>query len=148
MHAQYDDITSRIDTPPVWFDEFSVPRYCEFAPYRSASIHIGEIALVEITCQSCLRVFHVGFSRLNVPSGTIAGAIRARTLHYGDPPNVRCCDAGPSMNSVPRCVLEYWHRFDQQYVENGLIVNNAYFTWVRDRSLETSILPDWAKVLR
>ncbi len=136
MHAPYDDIISRIRTPPVWFHEHAVPRYCEFAPQRSASIYVGEIALAEITCQECGRVFHVAFSRVNVPSGTIAEAIRAKTLHYGDPPNVRCCAAGATMNSITRRVLEYWHRFDQRYVENRKIMNLLYFHWIRDRSLE------------
>jgi hypothetical protein len=79
MHAHYDDIISRIGIPPVWFDDHAVPRYCEFAPEKSASIHIGEIALAEITCQECGHVFHIAFSKLNVPSGTIAEAIRAKT---------------------------------------------------------------------
>jgi hypothetical protein len=145
MHAQYDDINSRIGTPPIWFDEHAVPRYCAFAPHRSASIYVGEIALAEITCQSCGQAFHVAFSRLNAPSGTVAEAIRTKTLHYGDPPNVGCCGAGPSMNSVPRRVLEYWHRHDQRYVENRMIIDQAYSDWVRDRSLEaTDIGPDWA----
>jgi hypothetical protein len=147
MYAEYEDITSRIEIPPVWFDEYSVPRYCEFAPSRSSNIHLGEIALAEITCQSCRRLFRVAFSRLNVASGTIAEAIRTRTLHYGDPPNIRCCLAGPSMNSVPRRVIEYWHRHDQRYVQNREIKDRAYFIWARDPSLELDILPEWAKII-
>jgi hypothetical protein len=145
VHNIYDDITSRIDTDPVWFDEHAVPRYCEFAPGRSVSIYLGEIALAEITCQSCKRLFRVAFSGMNVASGTIAEAIRSKTLHYGDPPNVRCCQAGASMNSEPRRVIEYWHRHDQRYVENKVIKNDAYFRWLRDHSLEVDIRPDWVK---
>jgi hypothetical protein len=149
MHATHDDIISRIGTPPVWFDEHAVPRYCAFTPHRSASIDIGEIALIKITCQGCGRVFHVALSAVNAPSQSIAEAIRAKTLHYGDPPNIECCVAGPSMNSVPRRVLEYWHRHDPRYVENRRIINpSAYFDWVRDRSLEEiDIVPDWARSL-
>ena len=31
-------------------------------------------------------------------------------VHYGDPPNVGCCGAGPVMNSVMHRILEYWSR--------------------------------------
>jgi hypothetical protein len=153
MHASYDDIISRIGTPPTWFDEHAVPRYCAFGPERSASIHIGEIALAEITCQECQRRFQVAFSPVNFREQTIAEAIRNKTLHYGDPPShdgdsadPRACLAGSSMNSEPRRVLEYWRRFDRRYVEGNLIIDNAYFTWVRDPSLQIDIQPDWVDV--
>src|SRR5215831_15129111 len=119
MHASYDDITSRIGIAPIWFDEHAVPRYCAFEPARSASIHIGEIALAEITCQECQRRFRVAFSVVNCREQTIAEAIQNKTLHYGDPPrhggdpaDRYACGAGASMNSEPRRVLEYWRRFD------------------------------------
>jgi hypothetical protein len=140
MHESYDDIMSPIGSPPIWFDEHAVPRYCVFALDRSASVYVDEVALAEIMCQECGRVFHVAFSRANVPSGTIAEAIRAKTLHYGDPPNVRCCAAGNTMNSIPRRVLEYWHRAHKEYIENNKIINwAAYSRWVRDPSLEVDI---------
>jgi hypothetical protein len=153
MHASYDDITSRISTPPIWFDEYAVPRYCAFEPARSASIHIGEIALTEITCQECQRRFRVAFSVVNFREPTIAEAIRSKTLHYGDPPrhdgypaDRHGCHAGASMNSEPRRVLEYWRRHDRRYVEGTRITNSAYFEWVRDPSLEISIQPEWVVV--
>jgi hypothetical protein len=153
VKASYYDIISRIGDPPIWFDEHGVPRYCEFAPQRSASIYVNEVALAEIACQGCGRVFHVAFSGVNVQSGTIAEAIEAKSLHYGDPPNIECCAAGPTENSIPRRVLEYWHRcFDERYVENdrrlGIrVVKNpvAYFEWIRDRTLEVDICPGWAR---
>jgi len=44
MHASYDDILSRINTPPICFEEHAVPRYCAFEPVRCRpGIHIGEI---------------------------------------------------------------------------------------------------------
>ncbi len=88
MHASYDDIMDRISMAPLWFDEHAVPRYCEFEPKCSAGIHIGEIALAEITCQACQRRFRVAFSAVNFREQTIAEAIRNRTLHYGDPPRL------------------------------------------------------------
>ena len=153
MHASYDDIMSRISTAPIWFDEHAVPRYCAFGPYRSANIHIGEIALAEITCQECQRRFQVAFSAVNFSEQTVAEAIRNKTLHYGDPPrhdgdpaDRHACSAGASMNSEPRRVLEYWRRHDKRYVKDKLITDNAYFTWVRDPSLEIDIRPAWVEV--
>jgi hypothetical protein len=156
MHNDYDDIISRINTPPIWFDEYSVPRYCEFEPQRSPSIHINEIALVEITCQRCKRRFLVALSVLNFTKSKIAEAVRNKTLHYGDPPwhyrssgakDDRC--TGNSMNSEPRRVIEYWSRGDKKYVVDSeigqKIANMAYFDWLRDASLEIDIQPIWVK---
>jgi hypothetical protein len=97
VYQSYDDILSRIAEEPVWFDEHAVPRYCKFAPDNLANIYAGEAALAEVTCQVCKRLFRVAFSR----SGTIADAIRSRTLHFGEHPNVKCC-GNAHMNSEPR----------------------------------------------
>ena len=94
---------------------------------RLASIHIGEIALIEITCQECQRRFRVALLVMNVPEQTIFKAIQRKTLHYGDTPRHDShdaadsdeCIAGASMNSEPRHVLEYWRRHDRRYVEGG-----------------------------
>src|SRR5258708_13858080 len=118
MDGTYDDIISRIGIPPVWFDEHAVPRYCAFTPHRSASIHIGEIALIEITCQGCGRVFHVALSAVNAPSQSIAEAIRAKTLPYGDPPNIACCVAPPSSNIFPSHGLSHTLLHDPRPVQN------------------------------
>ncbi|MEM9638254.1 MAG: hypothetical protein AAGA94_11455 [Pseudomonadota bacterium] len=120
MHHHYGDILSRIAEPPLWFDENAVPRFDPFTVDRVANIYANEVALVRITCQGCKSSFDVAFSGVKVsrplpadakrdgPSPMIRDHIRARTLHYGDPPNIRCCAGGPSMNSVPRQVMEYW----------------------------------------
>ena len=112
MHASYDDIISRISTPPIWYDEHTVPRYCSFEPGRSASIHIGEIALAEITCQECQRRFRVAFSAVNFQRQTIAEPIHNKGLHFGDPPrhdgdigDRPACLAGASMMSETRRAL-------------------------------------------
>jgi hypothetical protein len=98
------------------------------------------------------RKFHVALSPVNLCDGTIAEAIRSRTLHYGDPPrhdgdpnDRQACAAGASMNSEPRRVIEYWHRHDRRFVEGSRITNMAYFEWVRDPSLEIDIQPDWVE---
>lgn len=133
MNTEYADIRSRIQEEPSWFDEYAVPRYGAFSPRMVASIYAKEVALAEVACQACRRLFRVAFSHINgTPGTTIAEAIQARTLDYGDPPNVRCCAAGPSMTSVGRRVLEYWTRKDRR-------------DWKRDSRLEVDITPDWAR---
>ncbi|PDT81521.1 hypothetical protein CO676_21130 [Sinorhizobium sp. BJ1] len=161
MHAYYGDILSRIDEDPRWFDEHAVPRYCEFEPNQVVGISVEEVALAEIACQSCRRHFRVAFSGVNVKSletpqerqarvadqlnfRPIADAIRARTLHYGDPPAVNCCLAGSTMNSVPIRVIEYWARGDRQYLDGGRITDMRFFEWARDEALEIEITPDRA----
>lgn len=116
MHRRYNDILDRIPEPPTWFDEYAVPRFCTFAPDRIADIYATETALVEIACQDCKHAFLVAFSMgrmetvLHPDRPTLAGRIRERTLHYGDPPNIQCCPAGPTMNSDPIRVVEFWQR--------------------------------------
>jgi len=128
VYQCYNDILSRIADQPIWFDEHAVPRYCDFAPRHLANIYAREAALVEVTCQVCKRLFRVAFSEANWRRGKIADAIRSRTLHFGDPPNVDCC-GNASMNSEPRRVIEYWRR--------------GSTTWDRDPSFEVDIRPDW-----
>lgn len=148
MLNDYADIRDRIPEKPKWFDENGVPRYCDFAPDQCADIYADEAVLALITCQGCQEVFRVAFtisSHDKIVAGmrmggkeehfaeamkmTLAQKIRDKTLHYGDPPNTRCCAAGPTMNSEPRLVLEYWHR--------------ERLDWVRDSDLEGNIEPDW-----
>lgn len=129
MLNAYTDITERIAEPPLWWDESGVPRYCDFAADRVANVYAREAVLFEIACQACGREFRVALSSGKAPS--IADAIRSHELHYGDPPNVGCCVAGHTMNSVPLRVLQYWRR-DQ----------TTGFAWERDRSLEVAIEPE------
>ena len=127
MNHHYADIRTRLGEP-TWFDEHAVPRYCSFAPAHLANIYADEAALVEIECQSCSMQFEVAFSwslcdavmppfSWDSPLPCLAWQIVDRSLHYGDPPNVRCCPAGPTMNSVPRRVRQYWR--------------SRHFTWER-----------------
>jgi hypothetical protein len=135
MHHHYDDIRSKIAEAPQWHDEFAVPRYCAFAPGETSNIYAREAALVLITCQGCGAVHKVAFTSCSMDMvkkrPSIADRIRGKSLHYGDPPNAGCCAAGPTMNSEPRKVLEYWRR--------------EKCDWVRDPSLEISIEPEWAE---
>ena len=152
MHCDYSDIRDLIQQAPLWFDERAVPRYAQFEPGRAANIYCDECALVEITCQGCGKAFQVAFSSdvmrriATFPDGTVkerptlAEHIGGKTLHYGDPPNIGCCAAGPTMNSEPQRVLEYWRRHHQQYVKDGRVQDVvAYMEWRRDPELEISI---------
>lgn len=160
MNNSYEDIRSRIAEEPKWFDEEAVPRYCTFAPRETANIYADSSCLVEITCQGCGHAFQVCFSdsrtrRLlraldalraegveattelmqeRAELLTLEHAIETRELHYGDPPNIYCCAAGPTMNSVPRRVLEFWGRNpDLRSAER----------WLRLPEYEVDIVPDW-----
>lgn len=138
MHHDYEDIRSRIAEPPQWFDESAVPRYVEFAPDHLSNIYAREAALVEIACQACQKRFKVAFSRCTMDDvreriagrepRLLADAITAKAIHYGDPPNVGCCPAGPTMNSDPLRVLEYWRRDD-----------TVDYEWSRNPALEIDV---------
>jgi hypothetical protein len=149
MNNYYDDIIKKIDEEPQWFDEAAVPRYCKFSPKELADIYADECALVLIACQDCRHEFKVAFSqdmmgrmkwewmykglggkqaKKNLKAPTIAESIRDKTIHYGDPPNIRCCPAGPTMNCDDIKVLEYWERNSKTNHE-----------WKRKESLEIDL---------
>lgn len=143
MLASYADIRDRIATPPLWFDESGVPRYEPFHPELSANIYADEVALVEIACQACEQTFHVAISStlserlmrqvtqaLDGLPASLAERIADKSLGYGDPPNVGCCPAGPTMSSDTIRVLEYWH------FPNGLGGG-----WAREASAEVAFDP-------
>jgi hypothetical protein len=133
MHHHYKDIRERIAGEPLWFDENGVPRYCEFTPRDAANIYANQIALVLIRCQQCQREFKVAFSwSMNdyiCGRPSLVDEITSGSIHYGDPPNIECCPAGPTMNCDDLRVLEFW-RNDERGLEK-----------VRDPSLEI-VLPD------
>ena len=139
MNHHYNDITKRIPEKPKWWDENAVPRYCKFAPNETADIYATEAALVLIECQSCGTPFHACLSdslgsrvvEMRDPEQDLAALIREQAIHYGDPPNTECCPAGPTMNSVPIRVVEFWRQTKR--VE-----------WERDAALEIYVRPDWA----
>lgn len=111
MNHHYADIRDLIDEEPHWWDEHAVPRYCYFMPGECANIYAREVALLQIECQACARKFEVCMSSDPFDSSTsFADAVRQGTIHYGDPPNIACCPAGATMNSVPLEVLQFWRR--------------------------------------
>lgn len=123
MNNEYHDIRSRIAEPPQWWDEYAVPRYCDFAPKHAANIYATEAALVLIQCQSCETEFRVCISGRG---GWIAPQIRDGSLHFGDPPNTGCCLGGNTMNCIDVRVIEYWRR-------------RAGSDWERNSSLEIGL---------
>jgi hypothetical protein len=135
MHTEYSDIMERIAEPPKWFDEHAVPRYCDFSPREVADIYASEALLAEIACQGCERRFLVAMSWCEhdgllrkVP----APSENRSVIHYGDPPNVSCCAAGPTMNSVPLRVVEFWSRATTD-------------DWTRVPEHEGPLVPWWTK---
>jgi len=150
MHHDYSDIRNLTDADPNWFDENGVPRYCNFHPEHMANIYAAEAVLACIECQACKTQFHVAFSELNQKHklwdenqgkrvAFLSDLIVARALHYGDPPNIRCCDAGPSMNSVPVTVIEYWVKPYIREETGRQIRDPSLLNWTREKDFEQSI---------
>lgn len=129
MNNSYDDIRMKIAEEPRWWDEHAVPRYCDFSPSEAANIYADECCLVLIECQGCDEEFHVAFSQTwyetMETTRALASYVKDGDLHYGDPPNADCCAAGPTMNSVPVKVVEFWRR--------------EQFEWERVPELEVDI---------
>lgn len=82
----------------------------------------------------------------------LSDLIAACALEYGDPPNIECCAAGPSMSSVPRRVLEYWVKpvargegVERHPKLGVMVVKELTATeFIRDPAYEIDITPDWA----
>lgn len=116
MHHHYSDIRDRIAEPPKWFDEYAVPRYSDFTPDETANIYANRAVLVEIECQDCERSFLVcistGSMEQHIQGIDLWKAIADGSLHYGDPPNIQFCPAGPTMNCMDIRVVEAWDKQD------------------------------------
>jgi hypothetical protein len=137
MNNYYADILALSPTSPIWWDENAVPRYCAFSPEEKADIYTDEVVLFHVRCQACRKGFHVvqsakrQFICEKVDYWPLAGQIITKMLHYGDPPNVDCCSGGPTVNSEPNLVLQYWRR------------DWKSFSWIRMPEYEIDIMPDW-----
>lgn len=142
MHESYADITERIKELPSWWDEYAVPRYERFVPRMSANIYAKYVLLMEIACQSCGKRFRVAQSQSEYdymftgqPPYDLLEEARKGSLHYGDPPNYGCCAAGPTMNSVPLKIIEFWQRNWAEETGWGRI----------DELTNKDLTPDWAE---
>jgi hypothetical protein len=118
MHCEYDDIRSKITEPPKWFDENAVPRYCDFEPGQLADIYAFECCLLRIECQNCGQEFDVAMSessmdrmRHKMMFGTyepsLSDLVRRGDVHYGDPPNARCCQARAAVLASAVASVDY-----------------------------------------
>lgn len=142
MLNDYSDIRSRIEEEPKWWDEYGVPRYCDFSHERVADIYANDCALVEIACQACQRRFLVAFSWSKSSKPLTVEDIKR--LHYGDPPNA-CCGIGATMNCEDLRVVEFWQRGGEEFTApdpnypTGRICLPGYFEWRRVPELEIPI---------
>jgi hypothetical protein len=105
MLLNYDDITSRILSKPIWWWH-GVPRYAPFEP-RLATLHGDEVALVRSRCQMCGRIFDV--SALRSEYSIRDHLVLYGSVHVGDPPIHADC-GGNSQTSEQVELLEYWQR--------------------------------------
>lgn len=126
MKPDYSDILNRLGAP-VWWDEAGVPRYEEFSPEKTVRLGSDRAALLEIACQGCGEVFIVATSSNKESFNEKA---KLGKLGYGDPPVTSCCTIGPTMNSIPVKIIEFWQKDDR--------------SWERRRDLEGPIECVWA----
>src|SRR3990167_11191431 len=96
VHYHYRDIRSRIAEPPKWWDEHGTPRYCDFGPGETSDIYFKECCLLRIRCQDCGAKFDVCMSwnlldKAMHDAASLSERIENGSIHYGDPPNDRCC---------------------------------------------------------
>ena len=132
MHHDYADIRSKIPEDPKWFDEHSVPRYCDFSPSEVADIYAREACLALIACQNCGHKFKAAYAWSDFDKladrPALSVIVPSKRLWRGDPPNINCCPAGPTMTSDDLEVLEFWTR-DM----------NKFRKWTRVPELEISL---------
>ena len=130
MKHHYNDIRELLGTPP-WWDEVGVPRYCKFGPDETNCIYANEVVLFAITCQNCGHSFVVALSWHPLHDcHSLKERIEQNTLHYGDPPNIGCCASGATMNSIPKHIIQFWHKPE--------------WDWKRVPELERAIVCEWA----
>lgn len=161
MHHDYQDLLALTDQPPVFWQQGGVPRFTVFSPEAAPDIYADEAALVQIRCQACGHPFDVCFTSSALDRLTrsfrstrsaskaakigekfrISEQIKAGALQYGDPPNIGCCPAGPTMSSEAVRVIEFHRRNHPQYVKDGRISDyEAYSLWERVPDLEVEFV--------
>lgn len=132
MKHFYEDILKLTKKKPSWFDEHGVPRFCRFHPNKVNDIYASEVVLMRIECQSCRHRFRVALSWYRLSGERSLTEWGPNNLCYGDPPNIWCCSSGPSMNSVPKRILQFWRKD-----------KTTEYKWERAPELEVAIDCGW-----
>ena len=121
MKNGYGDVVAAAGEP-AWYDENGVPRYQEFHPYGCVNKRALEAFLVEVRCQACGRAYPVAITWDGNPQYLAGMALGPglplsqghsapnSSLHYGDPPNVGCCNSGHTMSSDFVRIIQAWTR--------------------------------------
>lgn len=125
MNHHYAEILAAFPIPPLWWSENAFPRWVEFTPKELDNIYASECVLLEIACQGCGHKFVVAMSRSAAAYRLTEDGLdwSEEPPHYGDPPNIGCCDAGPTMNVDLVRVIEHWRQ-------------NKGLDWVRVEAVE------------
>jgi hypothetical protein len=112
MNQAYEDITKRLG-PPLWWDEYSVPRYDPFRPELCNDIYAIEACLLEIGCQRCGRRFLVAeaWDEMDGIQGIarLSDRIADGSVYWGDPP-IHDDPSGNTESSDPLAVVAFWTR--------------------------------------
>ena len=122
MYNYLADIIDKLGEPIWWDSEAAIPRYCEFHPDELNNIYAREAALILIECQGCGHQFKISedWERMDeILRGrkSLSELIKEGWfLGYSDPPNIRCCPAGPSMSADSIRVLEFWKKENFEYI--------------------------------
>jgi len=132
MNNYFQDIVEKLGKPK-WFDDLGYPRYCDFSPDEVSNIYSTEVILLLIACQNCGTLFKVALntSGYNLRTGQFHSFkewILDKSVYYGDPPNMQCCGAGPSMSSDSIKVLEFWEKS-----------NDRPWDWTRNSKYEIDL---------
>lgn len=121
MLPDYPDIYAVAgDTKPVWHDNNGVPRFAPFSPDLLGVYDVYAL-LVQISCQSCARMFHVGVGWSRYEALVQEEEFRSLGLPeladgfcFGDPPAHAC--GGDTMSSVSVRIVEAWERVSRPRV--------------------------------
>lgn len=127
MKAGYDDILGLTKKKPLWYDDNGVPRYSKFKPDDAPSIYADQVILFKISCQNCLKEFHVSLCKDLMDRWTIHRMIREGQLGYGDPPRHAC--TGDTMTSVTLEILEFWTKKDGWDFVRNKSFDGRYRSW-------------------
>lgn len=112
MYTYLHDIINKLGEPIWWDDEDAIPRYCEFSPHETNNIYADEVALILIECQNCGHKFKIAetWDILKSDTPLSESLKKGYVIGFADPPNIRCCDVGPTETSIKIRVLEFWRR--------------------------------------